>query len=104
MLGDLHVELFYRNYQDFGGLKVPAKISMKQVGMETFVAAITAARANPADLAQLMTRAAERPAAAAAPRGAAGAPAPPAVASEKLADGVYRITGGYVALAVELKD
>ena len=27
-----------------------------------------------------------------------------AVASEKLADGVYRITGGYVALAVEFKD
>ena len=43
------------------------------------------------------------PAAAAGRQGAAGAPAP-AVASEKLADGVYRITGGYVALAVELKD
>jgi flavorubredoxin len=30
-------------------------------------------------------------------------PLPPA-ASEKLADGVYRITGGYVSLAVEFKD
>jgi glyoxylase-like metal-dependent hydrolase (beta-lactamase superfamily II) len=28
----------------------------------------------------------------------------PVAASEKLADGVYRITGGYVAMAVELKD
>src|SRR6185503_1557503 len=28
----------------------------------------------------------------------------PATQSEKLADGVYRITGGYVALAVEMKD
>ena len=32
------------------------------------------------------------------------APATPSAASEKLADGVYRITGGYVSLAVEFKD
>ena len=34
---------------------------------------------------------------------AAPPPAGPA-ASEKLADGVYRITGGYVSLAVEFRD
>ncbi|HEY4658366.1 MAG TPA: MBL fold metallo-hydrolase, partial [Gemmatimonadaceae bacterium] len=33
-----------------------------------------------------------------------GPPAPPAVGSEKLADGVYRITGGYIALAIEFRD
>ena len=55
VLGDLHVELFYKDYQDLGGLKVPRRISMKQVGMETFVAAITAATKNPDDLAQRMT-------------------------------------------------
>ena len=49
------------------------------------------------------------PAAAAGAAPAQGAPAgppaaPPSVQSEKLADGVYRITGGYVALAVEMKD
>lgn len=105
VLGDLHVELFYTNYQDLGGLKVPGRISQKQVGMETFVAAITAARKNPADLSQLMTPPpnAGRGGGTGAPGAAPGA-APPVVASEKLADGVYRITGGYVALAVELKD
>ena len=42
---------------------------------------------------------------AGAARGAHRRPtAAPAVQSEKLADGVYRITGGYVAIAVEIKD
>src|SRR5262245_10843962 len=101
IFGDMHVEFNYSNYLDFGGLKVPGRISQKQVGMETFVAAITSAQANPPNLAQLMT----------APTGdgpgagrGAGPQAPPVVASEKLADGVYRITGGYVALAVEFRD
>ena len=102
IFGDLHVETFYSNYQDFGGLKAPTKIAQRQAGMETFVAAISEVRANPPEIAQ---RVAPLPAAAAGPGGAAGGPpAPPAVASEKLADGVYRITGGYVALAVELRD
>ena len=48
ILGDLHVEAFYSDYQDFGGLKVPAKIVQKRVGMETFVATIaTAPRIRP---------------------------------------------------------
>ena len=78
--------------------------------METFVVAISAVRANPPDLAELMTPPAApgrgaTPAAAAGRGGATGGPpAPPAVASERLADGVYRITGGYVALAVEFHD
>lgn len=102
IFGDMHVETTYSNYQDFDGLKAPTRISEKRVGMETFVAAITAVRANPANLSQLMT---PSPAAATGRGGAAGGPPPlPAVASEKLADGVYRITGGYVALAVEFRD
>ena len=110
IFGDLHVETSYSNYKDVGGLKVPAKISQKQEGMETFVVAISEVRANPPDLAQLMTPPPApgrggAPAAAAGRGGAAGGPpAPPGVASEKLADGVYRITGGYVALAVEFHD
>ena len=72
----------------------PAKISQKQIGMETFVAAISHAQANPTELARLM---------AGPPPPAPPPPLPPA-ASEKLADGVYRITGGYVSLAVEFKD
>lgn len=94
VLGDLHHEFFYKNYQTFDGVMVPARISQKQISMETFVAAIGGARINPPDLAKLMTAPPPRP---------APPPLPPA-ASEKLADGVYRITGGYVSLAVEFKD
>ena len=46
ILGDMHVETRYSNYQDFGGLKTPTKISEKRVGMETFVVAISGARAT----------------------------------------------------------
>ena len=95
IMGDLHVETRFSNYQDAGGLMVPAQIRQRQGGMETFVANITSVRLNPDNLEELMTPP------PAAPRVAAPAPA---VASEKLADGVYRITGGYVALAVEFKD
>jgi len=104
ILGDMHVEFRYSEYRDFGGLKVPTRIAQRQVGMETFVAAISAAVANPPNLEQLMT--APVPGATSGPgRGAQAAPpAAPAVASEKLAEGVYRITGGYVALAVEFKE
>ena len=107
ILGDMHVEFTYSNYQDFSGLKVPTRISQKQVGMETFVAAINAAQRE-----SIQPRAADdgsignRPRRSAAQRVEAGTgqQTAPAVASEKLADGVYRITGGYVALAVEFKD
>jgi glyoxylase-like metal-dependent hydrolase (beta-lactamase superfamily II) len=94
IIGDLHQEFFYSGYQSFGGLMAPAKTSQKQISMETFVLAITSATANPPDLAKLM---------AAPPPPPAPPPLPPA-ASEKLADGVYRITGGYVSLAVEFRD
>ena len=55
ILGDMHDEFIYSSYQDFGGLKAPAKVSLRQVGMETFVLAIRDARANPPDIAQLLT-------------------------------------------------
>jgi len=94
IIGDLHQEFFYKNYQSFGGVMVPARVSQKQISMETFVVAIGGALGNPPDLDRRM----EGP--------PPPAPPPPLapVASEKLADGVYRITGGYVSLAVEFKD
>jgi glyoxylase-like metal-dependent hydrolase (beta-lactamase superfamily II) len=94
IIGDLHQEFFYKNYQSFDGLMVPARIDQRTIGMQTFVATIGAALANPPDLARRM----EGP-----PPPPPPAPLPPA-ASEKLADGVYRITGGYVSMAVEFKD
>jgi glyoxylase-like metal-dependent hydrolase (beta-lactamase superfamily II) len=96
LLGDMHVETFYSDYADFGsGLRAPTRIRQSRVGMERYVALVRAARANPADLAKLMTPA-TLPLAAPPPAGPA--------ASEKLGDGVYRITGGYVSLAVEFRD
>jgi glyoxylase-like metal-dependent hydrolase (beta-lactamase superfamily II) len=95
ILGDLHQEFFYKNYVTLGGVMVPARIQQKTIGMEVFIAQVTGALANPPDLEQRM---ADGP-----PPPALPPPLPPA-ASEKLADGVYRITGGYVSLAVEFKD
>jgi glyoxylase-like metal-dependent hydrolase (beta-lactamase superfamily II) len=105
VLGDLHFETMYTDYQGFGGLKAPTKISQKQVGMQTFVAAIREVRANPSDLAGLMATASTEAGGTAGRGGTTAATSVPAVAtSEKLADGVYRITGGYVSLAIEFRD
>jgi glyoxylase-like metal-dependent hydrolase (beta-lactamase superfamily II) len=104
VLGDLHEEFLYTDYKNFGGLMAPSKISQRQVGMESFVVAIREARANPADLAQLMAPPQTGGGQGAGRGGANAGATPAAAASEKLADGVYRITGGYVALAVELRD
>ncbi len=107
VLGDLLVDTTYSDYKDFGGLKVPSKIVQKRAALTTFEATITAATANPPNIKELLTPPA--PAAGAAGAGGRGGapgapPAAPTVASEKMAEGVYRITGGYVALAVEFKD
>jgi glyoxylase-like metal-dependent hydrolase (beta-lactamase superfamily II) len=109
VLGDIPVEVTYTDYRDFGGLKVPTRIVQKRAGLQTFDATITNATANPANIAELLQpppAAGRAGAPGAAPQGGRGGQpaAPPAVASEKLADGVYRITGGYVALAVEFAD
>ena len=106
-MGDLHVEQTYSDYQDLGGVKVPTKIVQKRGGLQTFEATVTGARANPTEIAQLLQPPAPpggRAGGAPPPPAAAAPPAPPAAQSEKLADGVYRITGNYGALAVEFKE
>ena len=95
IFGDMHVETRFTEYRNFGGIGAPTRIARRLVGMETFVMAIGSVRANPADLMPLLT------AAAPAPRPATQAPP---TAAEKLAEGVYRIAGSYVALAVEFRD
>jgi glyoxylase-like metal-dependent hydrolase (beta-lactamase superfamily II) len=103
VFGDMLVSTKYSDYRDNMGLKYPATIVQERGGWPTFDAQILGAHANPANLTALMTP--PRP-----PGGGGGGPppggppAPPAVASERLANGVYRITGGYVALAVEFSD
>jgi glyoxylase-like metal-dependent hydrolase (beta-lactamase superfamily II) len=97
VLGDMHVETFFRDYANFGGgVLAPARIAQRQTGMETYVAVIREARANPSDLVRLLT-----PSANARPK---DVPALEPAVSERLADGVYRIKGGYESLAIEFKD
>ena len=99
------VQIDYNDYRDNIGLKYPAQIVQRRGGQPTFDAQILGAHANPPNLQALMTPPPPPP----PPAGRTGRRAerrapPPATASEKLADGVYRITGGYVALAVEFRD
>jgi glyoxylase-like metal-dependent hydrolase (beta-lactamase superfamily II) len=111
MLGDMHVESVYSGYRDFSGRKVPTSMVQKRGGWPFFKTVVTSVRANPADLAQLLTPPAPAgapgggprgggPPGGGAPGGAAAAPPP----STRLADGVYQINGAYNALAVEFDD
>lgn len=99
VVGDLLVEFEYANYQSMNGVQVPTRIVQRQAGLPTFEATIATATPNPANLSELLTLPpAPAPAAAAAP-----APAgPPPV--EKLGEGVFRIGGNYVSLAVDMGD
>jgi hypothetical protein len=93
LMGDLEVMFNYGNYQDAAGVKVPTKVSQKNIGMEVYVARFAFAAANPPDLEKLLQ---------ATVPDVAAAPVP--MLSKPLAAGVYLITGGYDALVVELKD
>jgi glyoxylase-like metal-dependent hydrolase (beta-lactamase superfamily II) len=93
VLGDMHVETTYTDYRDFGGFKFPTKIVQKQGGHPVFDLAVTEAKINvPLDLALPDTvRQATTPAVQ--------------VVSEKLADGVWFLTGGsHHSVAVEFVD
>ncbi len=105
VFGDMLVEADYTHYRDNNGLMFPARIEQRRGGWPVLTAYILGARSNPADIQKLLTVPANTgrgggPAAGGPP--AAGAAAGPA--SEKLADGVFRINGAYNALAVEFGD
>jgi len=103
----------YSAYQPFGTLKVPTKITQRRAGFAVFDATITSATANPPNITELLTpppapgRAGGGGAAAggAAGGGRAGGPPPaPVVETQKLGDGLFRITGGYVSIAADMGD
>jgi glyoxylase-like metal-dependent hydrolase (beta-lactamase superfamily II) len=110
MLGDMHVEALYSDYRDFGGAMVPTRMVQERGGGAVFEVTVTDATANPANVAELVTpppppagRGGGGAARAGGPGRGGGAAAPTDLA-ERVADGVYLITGGYVALAVEFQD
>jgi glyoxylase-like metal-dependent hydrolase (beta-lactamase superfamily II) len=105
--GDLLVEFEYSNYQNRNGVQVPGRIVQKQAGLTTFDANITAATPNPPNLTALLTAppAPARGGGAGGRGGRAGGPPPaPAVEAQMLGPGVYKITGNYTALAVDMGD
>jgi glyoxylase-like metal-dependent hydrolase (beta-lactamase superfamily II) len=102
IMGDMHILATYTGWKDFGGVMAPSKIVQMRGGWPFFEVNVTQAKANPPDVATLVP--------APTPAGGGGAPpAPPplTVTSEKLGDGVYRLTtgpGSYDSVIVEFKD
>jgi len=106
IMGDMHILATYTGWKDFGGVMAPAKIVQTRGGWPFFEVNVTAAKANPPDVATLVP--APAPAGGRGGGGApGGAPAPLVVTSEKLGDGLYRLTtgpGSYDSVIVEFKD
>src|SRR5437764_4990699 len=104
IFGDMLVENDYSTYREaLGGVMYPANIVQRRGnGQPVLDLQILGANMNPANIAQLVTP----PPPPAGRGGGPGGPgaAPPAATSTRLADGVYRIAGGYIALAIEMKD
>jgi glyoxylase-like metal-dependent hydrolase (beta-lactamase superfamily II) len=104
IMGDMHIVAIYTGWKDFGGVMAPAKIVQTRGGWPFFEVDVKEAKANPADVATLV------PAPTGGRGGGGGAPGgAPAlvVTSEKLGDGLYRLTtgpGSYDSVIVEFKD
>jgi glyoxylase-like metal-dependent hydrolase (beta-lactamase superfamily II) len=107
IMGDMEIVATYSGWKDFGGTMAPTKIVQTRGGWPFFEVDVTSAKANPPDLATLA-----QPPAPAAGRGGAGGPGrgpAPAlmVTTEKLGDGLWRLTtgaGSYDSIVVEFKD
>jgi glyoxylase-like metal-dependent hydrolase (beta-lactamase superfamily II) len=104
IMGDMHILAVYSGWKDFGGVMAPTKIVQTRGEWPYFEVNVTAAKGNPPDVATLVPA----PAPAAGRGGGGGrAPAPLVVTSEKLGDGLYRLTtgpGSYDSVIVEFKD
>jgi len=104
IMGDMHILAVYSGWKDFGGVMAPTKIVQTRGEWPYFNVDVTAAKGNPPDVATLVPA----PAPPAGRGGGGGrAPAPLVVTSEKLGDGLYRLTtgpGSYDSVIVEFKD
>jgi glyoxylase-like metal-dependent hydrolase (beta-lactamase superfamily II) len=103
IMGDMHIVATYSGWKDFGGAMAPSKIAQTRGGWPFFEVDVTSAKANPADVASLVPAPAGRPGGPGGPP----APGPMTVTSEKLGDGLYRLTtgpGSYDSVIVEFKD
>src|SRR5690606_18719279 len=103
IMGDMHIVATYSGWTDFGGAVVPTSIEQTRGGWPFFEVDVTAATANPSDLASLAPPPANRPGGF----GGGGQAPQLAVTKEQLGDGLYRYTtggGSYDSLVVEFND
>jgi glyoxylase-like metal-dependent hydrolase (beta-lactamase superfamily II) len=103
----MHILATYSGWKDFGGVMAPAKIVQTRGGWPFFEVDVNAAKANPPDVATLVPPPAPGGGRGGTGGGAPPAPAPLAVTSEKLGDGLFRLTtgpGSYDSVIVEFKD
>ena len=99
VLGDMLFEAVYSDYKDVGGgVKFPGRIVQRQGGHPTFDLTVSNVQPNAQVSIQPAQGRGGAPGCAAPAAQAAGTP------SEKLADGVFLILGGYAAVAVDFKD
>jgi glyoxylase-like metal-dependent hydrolase (beta-lactamase superfamily II) len=93
IVGDMLVETTYSAYKDFSGLQLPAHMVQTQDGFPAYDLTISAVTVNPAVDIQV-------------PQNVRNFQPPPVrVESQKLADGVYYLTGGtHHSLAIEMAD
>jgi glyoxylase-like metal-dependent hydrolase (beta-lactamase superfamily II) len=93
IVGDMLVETTYTGYKDFGGVTYPTRIVQTQYGFPALDITVSAVTANPAVDIQV-------------PQNVRAFQSPPVrVESQKLADGVYYLTGGsHHSLAIEMAD
>jgi glyoxylase-like metal-dependent hydrolase (beta-lactamase superfamily II) len=92
VLGDTPFEATFLDYQDFAGVRFPTRIVQRQGGYPVLDLTITDVKPNaPANIEN--------------PQAKGGAPpAPAAVSSEKLSDGMWLVTGGYAAIVADFND
>lgn len=94
VLGDMVTATTYSNYRDFSGVKFPTSIVQTQGGYPTLTLTITDVRPN-ADVNIAVPENIQK----------APPPAPVAVNTQKLAEGVFHFSGGTLhSAAVEFKD
>lgn len=94
IVGDMLVETQYSGYKDFGGIQFPSHIVQKQDRFPSLDLTVASAIANPAFDIRVPDHVRNAP------------PVPPVtVNAQKLADGVFWLTGGtHHSLAIEMKD
>jgi glyoxylase-like metal-dependent hydrolase (beta-lactamase superfamily II) len=108
IMGDMHIVATYSGWKDFGGAMAPSRIVQTRGGWPFFEVTVTSARLNPSDLASIAPAPAPPAGRGGGPgRGGPGGPPAMTVTTEKLGDGLLRLTtgpGSYDSLIVEFKD